>query len=72
MGIRLPPKQLVQGQDSIALIVEDDGKVPGGRSYFVEYVLFISFRHGTDKISQVREFQDSAYVNETFKGWGNK
>ncbi|EIN09420.1 hypothetical protein PUNSTDRAFT_133210 [Punctularia strigosozonata HHB-11173 SS5] len=64
--IELPPKQIVQGPDSIVFLVSDSGLKRDGSPYHVEYILTFRFEPGSDKILGITEFQDSAYFREHF------
>ena len=52
--------------------IDDNGVRKDGTSYFVEYIMFIRFTPGTDKIASIVEFQDSLYVSREFAGWYDK
>ena len=52
--------------------IDDNGVKKDGTRYQVEYVMFIGFALGTNKISSVVEFQDSLYVAKEFSGWYEK
>ena len=50
-------------------LVTDKGVKKGGKEYFVEYIMIFKFEKGGHRVLGITEFQDSAYVNDTFAGW---
>ncbi|KAI0737785.1 hypothetical protein C8Q80DRAFT_304264 [Daedaleopsis nitida] len=68
--LQIKIEEVVQQQDHIVILrVEDDGRKRDGTPYRVEYIVFIHFTLGTDKIYSVVEYQDSLYVAREFAGW---
>ena len=65
-------EELFHGSSQDFPQLNDKGQTKGGKPYDIEYVMFVGFTPGTDKISSIVEFQDSLYLSRQFADWYEK